>query len=219
MRHILLLIFSIVFLVRSSYAEDSWTYREVTENITIVYTVSVIERSTETTTIQVTGGGVKQIHQINNADGSTLGWQLIKVGRISKAVRNGNTIELRVQNDGNTESRILKIDEKPWIQFMGWGLQWFARRPEVKSREFWIFKLTDLSINTLFAEIKGEEAFKIGDQKYDAIKVRVSVPGWVSKFWGVHIWFRKEDGFYLKFKGANGPPGTPETTTELIQSP
>jgi hypothetical protein len=218
-RHFLLLIFSIVFLVQSSYAEDTWTYREVTENITIVYKVSVIERSAETTTIQVTGGGVKQIHRINNADGSTLGWQLIKIGRTSKAVRNGNTIELSVQNDGKTESMILKIDEKPWIQFMGWGLQWFARKPEVKSREFWIFKLTDLSINTLFAEIKGEEAFKIGDHKYDATKVRVSVPGWVSKYWGVHIWFRKEDGFYLKFKGANGPPGTPVTTTELIQAP
>ena len=136
-----------------------------------------------------------------------------------KAVRNGNTIELRVQNDGNQESRILKIDEKPWIQFMGWGLQWFARRPEVKSRQFWIFKLTDLSINTLFAELKGEEAIKIGDRKYEAAKVRVSVPGWVSNYWGVHIWFRKKDGFYLKFKGANGPPGTPVTTTELIQAP
>lgn len=219
MRHILLSIISIVFFVRLSYAADYWTYREVTENIIIVYNVSVIERSTETTTIQVTGGRVKQIHKINNADGSTLGWQMIKSGKMVKAVRNGNTIELRVHNDGNTESRILKIDEKPWIQFMGWGLQWFAGRPKVKSREFWIFKLTDLSINTLFAEKKGEEEIKIGDQKYDAAKIRVSVPGWVSKFWGVHIWFRKEDGFYLRFKGANGPPGTPITTTEWIQAP
>jgi hypothetical protein len=208
-----------VFLVRSSYAEDNWTYREVTQNVTIVYRVSVIERSTETTTIQVTGGRVKQIHQINNADGATLGWQMIKAGRIVKAVRKGNTIELRVQNDGSQESRILNIDQKPWIQFMGWGLQWFARRPEVKSRQFWIFKLTDLSINTLFAEIKGEEAITIGDRKYEAAKVRVSVPGWVSNYWGVHIWFRKKDGFYLRFKGANGPPGTPVTTTELIQAP
>jgi hypothetical protein len=218
-RHIFLLIFSIVIFVRLSNAEDTWTYREVTKNITIDYTVSVIERSAQTTTIQVTGGRVKQIHQINNADGATLGWQMIKAERIVKAVRNGDTIELRVQNDGNQESRILKIDPKPWIQFMGWGLQWFARRPEAKPRQFWIFKLTDLSINTLFAELKGEEAITIGDRQYEAAKVRVSVPGWVSNFWGVHIWFRKKDGFYLRFRGANGPPGTPVTTTELIQAP
>jgi hypothetical protein len=218
-RHILILIFGSVFFVQSLCAEEKWTYREVTEDITILYTVSVIERSTEITTIQVTGGGVKQIHQLKNADGSTLSWRMTKAGRTIKAVRNGNVIELRVQIDGNQEIRILKIDEKPWIQFMGWGLQWLARRPEVKLREFWIFKLTDLSINTLVAEIQGEEAITIGDQKYDAAKVRVSVPGWLSKYWGVHIWFRKKDGFYLKFQGANGPPGTPETTTELIQEP
>jgi hypothetical protein len=218
-RHVLTLIFGTVFLVQSPCAEEKWTYREVTGDITIFYTVNVLKRSTETTTIQVIGGRVQQIHQVKNSDGSTLGWQMIKGGRSLKAVRIDNTIELSVQNDGKTRFRILRIDQKPWIQFMGWGLQWFARSQEVNSLEFWIFKLSDLSLNTLFAEIKGEEAFKIGDQKYEATKVRVSVPGWVSKFWGVHIWFRKKDGFYLRFKGANGPPGTPETTTEWIQAP
>ena len=202
-----------------AHAGDRWTYRTVTENVAEQYTVSEIKRSAETTTLKVAAEEVTHIHQINNSDGATLTWQMQKPGETVKAIRKGRTIELSFLRDGRTDTRIVDIDDKPWMQFMGWGLQWFVQRQDAKQQAFWIIRPSDYHITTLVARKKRDEIVKIGTQEYPSTKVNVSVAGWRSLFWGVELWFRKSDGRYLKYKGANGPPGTPETVSELGQEP
>jgi hypothetical protein len=215
MKKLSIFILVIVFGIELSHAGDRWIYRTVTEDHTEQFTVSVIKRSVETTTLQVTAVEVTHIHQINNADGATLAWQMQKPGESIKAVKKGRAIELSLLKEGRTEKRIVEIDDKPWLQFMGWGLQRFVKRKDAQVQEFWIIRPSDYRISALAAKKKGEEKLDIGSHEYASIKVNVSVAGWRSMFWGVNLWFRKSDGRYLKYKGANGPPGTPETISEL----
>ena len=219
MRYLPKLILFVLVGVNLSHAGDRWIYQTVTEDHTEQFTVSVIKRSVETTTLQVAAAEVTHIHQINNADGATRAWQMQKPGESIKAVRKGRAIELSLQKEGRTDKRIVEIDDKPWLQFMGWGLQWFVMRKNAQVQEFWIIRPSDYHISMLAAKKKGEEKLNIGSHEYASIKVNVSVAGWRSMFWGVDLWFRKSDGRYLKYKGANGPPGTPETVSELSREP
>jgi len=47
-------------------------------------------------------------------------------------------------------------------------------------------------------------------------KLKITLTGLLQNLWSAHYWFRSSDGVFLQYKGANGPPGTPETLIQLL---
>jgi hypothetical protein len=76
---------------------------------------------------------------------------------------------------------------------------------------------SERSSAVLMAREWGEENVVVFGRTYAALKVHVSLTGLGSLFWGSDFWLRKADGVLLRSREMRGPPGTPITTTELIE--
>ena len=115
---------------------------------------------------------------------------------------------------GKEITKELKIDNRPWYQ--AWNLSFSRFVLSGRGRqEFWTLRDSDLKEFVMVVIRENEEVIELNGQAVEAVKVKVTLNNWMSKFWKVHYWFRKSDGVFLRYEGANGPPGTPLTVTEL----
>lgn len=131
------------------------------------------------------------------------------------AHRSGNTIKIQGTFKGKEIAKEFKIDNRPWFQ--AWNLSLGPFALSGKNRlEFWTVRNNDLKECTMVVLREKEETIKINSQAVETVKVKVTLTGWTSVFWSAHYWFRKSDGLYLRYEGANGPPGTPVTVVELV---
>jgi hypothetical protein len=193
----------------------TWQYRKITEGIERLSTMGVVQETDKIVKLVERSGVTSHEYCFSKKDGSILSWKMRKAGMTLEASRNANNITLHIKENGENRTETKEIGEIPWIQSVEFGLQGFVKDRQKTTQEFWIIRPTDGSIEKLVAEKEDDEKIIIGDHEYNTIQVEVTVPGWRSMFWGVDYWFRKNDGFFIRYKGANGPPGTPETIIEL----
>lgn len=59
------------------------------------------------------------------------------------------------------------------------------------------------------------DTIAVDGKKEPARRVMLRLAGWRSILWSGSYWFRESDGTYLKYEGANGPPGKAKTVVEL----
>ncbi len=62
---------------------------------------------------------------------------------------------------------------------------------------------------------KGTERISTPGGGIEAVKVKVSLGGFLSAFWSAECWYRVSDGRFVKYSGPSGGPGSPEVTTVL----
>jgi hypothetical protein len=62
------------------------------------------------------------------------------------------------------------------------------------------------------------EKILVQEREVETQNIRVKLTGFKAIFWHSDYWFRRSDGLFLKYRGVEGPPGTPETVMTLASS-
>jgi len=107
------------------------------------------------------------------------------------------------------------IGDELWLQNFSFSLQKFVLSDEDRI-DFVGVSTDDLSTHEMFATREGVETVSIGEEEYEAYKVRVRLRGFLRFFWDNHYWFRKADGLFIKQIGEMGEDEE-EAVVELIQ--
>jgi hypothetical protein len=133
------------------------------------------------------------------------------------ALRLGNMIQIDGVLKGKAVSRTLQVDAHPWFESMEQSLQHYAISGSSQPLLFWCVIPSDATAFLLMARIIGTEEILVNERKIMAVKVKVSLPGIASIFWGVLFWYRPADGTFLRYEGVRGFIGTPKTVLELAE--
>ena len=147
-------------------------------------------------------------------------WELRdeKLGHDFVAQRTDDVIRIRGTFQHEPVQKEVDIGNAIWYNKLDHGLSDFA----ISNRATHSFEalrlLDDLDLIGMDAERIGPERITLGGQSYEAIKVKLTLNHFLlSKLWSAYCWFRASDGLFLRYQGANGKPGTPETVIELQQ--
>jgi hypothetical protein len=150
-------------------------------------------------------------HLLLDTDGSTREWIIVHTdGSRSRFVREGNTLVLGESGEERT------LDPDPWFGSIEAGLSEMTRKG-IKKLDFWILDPEKLEVRKLTARSAGYETLDLNGEQVETVKIKVTAKGVPALFYSVSFWFRKADGIFLRFKGINGPPGTPLTITSLTK--
>jgi len=122
------------------------------------------------------------------------------------AIVQGNKIVLINKN----KESIINLRKKIWIQSFIFGFQGFILSDQ-NNIVFETIRPGDFKLFEMKMTKQGEEQLNLPVGNVDTIKVRVQLTGLLAHFWSAEYWYRKSDGCMVKYKGVNGPPGTPET--------
>lgn len=152
-----------------------------------------------------------------NADGGTITWKRSNPEKKTDFIarRNGNTIYLTGTREGREINSSILTDGGIWYQHIAYCLSRFAVS---SGRQVSFFVLRPDNFKLL-----GMNAVKDGihDVTLDGIvtrvrKVKVTLRGMLSRFWSGMYWYDGADGFFLRYEGVNGPPGTPGTVIRKL---
>jgi hypothetical protein len=131
------------------------------------------------------------------------------------ARREAHEIHLSGTLEGATIQRTLKIDDAPWYQAGSLSLRAFVQSDQERTR-FWILRPGKFTAHKLQAIREGVDALEVDGRTVSAHKIKVCLTGWKAPFWSATYWFRAADGVFLRYEGASGPPGAPETVVEWV---
>ena len=131
------------------------------------------------------------------------------------AERSGNEISIQGKYSGSRISKIVQIDNRPWINKLDHGLSAWVKTDQDHT-SFWTLKLGS-GLDPVEFEVKktGTENLTTPAGDFEVIKVKINLDGFlVSNFWSAYLWYREEDGLFIKYQGDSGP-GTSLRIIEL----
>ena len=131
------------------------------------------------------------------------------------ATRKKNAIFVKGTFHGEAVDTKIPIDKDPWYQTLSFSLPSLMRSGR-SSTTFWALRTDTLSPHKMRATKRREETILIQGEKVETQNIRVKLTGFKAMFWHSDYWFRSPDGLFLKYKGVEGPPGTPETVMTLV---
>lgn len=215
----LLLMLGLFVLLFFPSIGQEYSYTETTNNKTINYQIKKSKPEGGTYLIEMKDEYRLSRHYITPM-GSTVRWHHTdtELAHNFEVERRGNNIAIQGTFKGNLINKTVEVDEAHWFNKVDHALSDWVRSDE-EELDFWILKLSsDLDPLKIRAEKVGTETLKLHDGTFQAIKVKLTLCSFfMSNFWSSYYWYRKEDGLFLKFKGAMGLPGTPTTTIEFRQ--
>lgn len=196
--------------------EKIFIYKETTGKTSITSKWSVISRDEGYSIIAESPN--EYHHVLCTQDHATISWEFKNTGLGTEllAKRDGNRLIVNgrfKKKEINTE---YKIDHLPWFEFIEVALSGFVQSEEEKI-EFWIIQPNNLKLYQMVAIKQKTETLNLNGQDVEALRIKVTLPGFSSLFWSAQYWFRKSDGVYLRYEGVRGGPGTPKTRVELIK--
>jgi len=156
---------------------------------------------------------------VNTPDGETLRFTTDddKNNIHMKTERAGNDIFSLGVFKGNSISKTVKSEEgKPLYQYVFVQGGGFALSKE-KSQEFAMVRPFDYEVFNMKLEKKGNEIIDVLGKPTETVKVEMRMTGFLSAFWSADFWFRISDGAGVKYRGPQGPPGSPEVNIKLIK--
>lgn len=106
------------------------------------------------------------------------------------------------------------IDDAPWYQFVEVSFRPWILSGEKNRGIFWIIQPGVMALHRMVAKKEGEETLEIGGKRIPAVKVRMTLPGAASAFWGAWYWFDKS-GIFLRYEGIR-IVGQPKTFVERL---
>jgi len=131
------------------------------------------------------------------------------------AERKDNEISISGKYSGNRISKIVQIDDKPWINKLDHALSVWVKTDQ-EHTTFWTLKLGS-GLDPIEFEAQKTDIEKVSTPAgvFNTIKVKINLEGFlVSNLWSAYLWYRKEDGLFIKYKGDSGP-GTSLRIIEL----
>ncbi len=214
-----LIVILLMFLsieINAKNMDRSYRYKSITKDEVVTYFDKIETKENEIINTWATANKDFVLKTVLTTEFVTKVWEKTdqKEDTEITAQRSGDIIKIQGKLKGKEISREYKIGNRPWFQAWNLSLGFFVLSGETR-QEFWTVR-NDLKEFVLVVLREQEETIIINGKAVEAVKVKVTVNNWMSKFWSVYYWFGKSDGVYLKYKGANGPPGTPVTDIELI---
>ncbi len=198
-------------------AEDRFVYLESTASAMITINVEAEENSTGSILhVDRSDGDVYDITCDRQDATTSCGYSSPATRTAYGTIREGNAILMSGTLKGSPVSRTIAIDGRPWYEFPERSLCLYAISSSHPPISFWILLPSDGNAFLLMARWEGPDEIEVNGRKVMAIRVRVSLTGLLSIFWGTYYWYDATDGTFLKYKGVRGLPGSPETTVELI---
>jgi hypothetical protein len=146
-------------------------------------------------------------------------WEIQRLDRDTHLTARRVAREIHVSGtlEGAAIERTFEIDDDPWYQAGSLSLRAFAQSNQEKIR-FWILRPGKFTAHKLEATRMGVASLEVNGEPVNAHKIKVCLTGWKATFWSATYWFRAEDGVFLRYQGASGPPGSPETVVEWTPS-
>jgi hypothetical protein len=156
---------------------------------------------------------------------ATLSWSFDAPHKKTKvtAVRKENRIYLEGTDEGDPIKKTYKINDLPWNQSFNIGLEQFALSDE-EVMQFWAIGTTgpgNMKITKFNVKKKKTESITLNTpdaavtRQVEAVYITISLSGLLSLFWTGKYWFRKSDGWFLRYRGKNRTGG-PIAVMQLI---
>lgn len=204
---------------RATAAEKTYVYRSTTKDVVTTITEKVMKNEDTIVNVMISDNGETNL-SVLDLDLATKKWEFYnqEQNTILTAERNNDSITLQGRFEGKEIKKELKIDHRPWFQAWRLSFGQFVLSDEAKL-EFWTIRTNDLRECIMVVLREKEETIRLNGVNIEAVKVKVTLNNWMSKFWSVNYWLRKSDGAFLRYKGISGPPGTPMTIMELSEIP
>jgi hypothetical protein len=194
-------------------------YQETTEDL-VQYYQTTIERMEDMALISFRSSD--QLYTIE-AD-ANLAAQRVEIRSLPEGAR----VEIRREDNQITviqdeETFTKQIDTSPWYATTNSLADFIVSDDEKTS--FWTVSANfeemssideGMSVIQFSAQKKGREQISYSGIEIEALKVRVTFPGWRSLFWSADYWFDPDDGVLLRSEQVRGGPGTPVTVVELV---
>lgn len=134
-----------------------------------------------------------------------------------EASRSGDRILVSGIHRGTPVKKELVLEEDlPWYQTFNHQFGDFALSDE-KKRQFWMIRLDTLEATRWQLKRIGSERLPIGGSQIEAVRVRLSLTGLLAPFWSADLWYRAEDGRFLRYLGPIRGPGSEEVETLLVK--
>ena len=213
---ILIVSFTFTALAKDT-SSKSYNYLEKTGKVLVKINLQVQEQKSLIVSTSTRSTGKSSIynsdHNLSNSQ-----WQVknSKENTDFTAKREGNHIVIKGKLNGETIDRKVKIDSDPWYQSLSLSLTTLAKSDK-PSCLFWVLRPDSLKPIKMKARKLAGESLKIEGEDVEAEKIKVVLTGFKSMFWHGLYWYRKDNGLFIKYQGAKGPPGTPITTITLIK--
>lgn len=168
------------------------------------------------TLVIVTHFGDIQYRYFCNADFSVCGYDMENGnGDFFHVRKEGESLKINGIKEGEPFSQLKLAGDEPWYQNIGWA----PTNMLLQGKEECLFTMLrpdnfcELSMKAVVVDY---ENIIIRDRNVDAVKVRVSLTGFLQHFWSGFYWYRKSDYHMLKYSGRIGPPGSPSIQMLLI---
>lgn len=125
--------------------------------------------------------------------------------------REGNTLFANTPRG----KRNYTLGKTPWIQQFWFGLIPFVQSTD-EMVEFYVVNPRDLDLVKLKAIKRNVVKLTLEDKTYDALRIKITLPGFKGAFWKAYIFFDMQTSEFLKYVGNSGP-GTPTETITLVK--
>ncbi len=203
-----------LLLAVASPASQLLRYREQTGESSFTFLWrSEIDRAGVTITQDQ---GDETYSSVCTPEGTTLSWRYIRRPDTDvRAERIGDRIQLSGRLAGKVIDQSRAIDSRPWFQPLSFSLQRMVAR-NAQTATFWTIRPDTLEIIAMKAEKFGSEPLPGGDSSQTADKVVIRLDGLLAGVWHADYWFRQSDNLFVEYRGTHGPPGTAETSINLI---
>ena len=150
-------------------------------------------------------------------DGDTRRWEGHTDGMDLVAERRDGVVRLTGSAGGEPMAETLDLEGDPWFQSVSFSLERFLRMDQ-RRITFRTLAAREGELLRLQATRAGVEKIEIAGDPVVAQRVEIRLTGWRSRLWSASYWFRESDGLFLRYRGRNGLPGTPETEIEWLPS-
>ncbi len=193
----------------------TYIYKETTGNNSMTTNLTQDDGLND---ITISFSNNNETHQlVCSKDYATKTWKYSNTtqGTAIEAERAGDIIKLKGTLNKKEIQNNIKIDQAPWFEFIEVSLVNFLKSND-QTTAFWMIQPNNLKTYKMIAKKKNTEVITVNDQKIEAMKVTVTLQGFLSMFWSVNYWFRISDHTFVRYEGVRGGPGTPKTITQLL---
>ncbi|MBN2119475.1 MAG: hypothetical protein JW734_00280 [Candidatus Omnitrophica bacterium] len=218
MRNLYILLLILLTLPINRLYGQNFSYLEKTDQDSVYINWRIEEKPNFIVLISTRTNGEKQIIK-HDKNLSVLEWLFINPNTNTdiRAKRQNNIILIKGLHKGLKVERKIKIDNHSWYQKVSFSLTSFINSAE-SSLIFWSLRTDVLKPFKLKALKQQTENLNLEGKETKARRVKVTLSGLRSMFWHSDYWFREKDNLFIKYKGIEGPPGTPPTVITLQNS-
>ena len=159
--------------------------------------------------------GVKYTYQCNPDYSVKRYYMHANEANYMNVVNEGDYIRLSGLKDGDNICSVVDKGMYPWYQNIGWAASHMLSAGE-KEITFSLLRPDNFSMVHMQAGVVEEEQVIYENELHDAIKVKITLTGFLRHFWCGYYCYRKSDYKMVKYHGATGGPGSPKLTMLLI---